>query len=60
MIKERFATHGNTLPLTTKDVILDVDQQHNYDLTRRIKLHLACVSDPLLIASTVYSVKTGS
>ena len=70
MTKERFATHGNTLPLTTKDVA----QQHKYDITRRIKLHLACVSDlpfadceyhvhcynPLLIVSTMYAVITGS
>ena len=72
MTNERVATHGNTLPLTTKYVILDVAQQHKYDITRRIKLHLACVSDlpfadceyhvrcynPLLIASTMYPVIT--
>ena len=65
--------HGNTLPLTTKDVILDVAQQHNYDIINQ-KDHLACVSDlpfadceyhvrcynPLLIASTMYAVITGS
>ena len=28
-----------------KDVSLDVAAQHNDDLTRRIKLHFACVSD---------------
>ena len=61
MTKERFATHGNTLPLTTKDVILDVAQQHNYDLTRRIKLHLACVSDlPFADCEYMYAVITGS
>ena len=71
MTKERFATHT---PTNNKDVILDVAQQHKYDITRRIKLHLDCVSDlpftnykyyvrcynPLLIASTMYAVITGS
>ena len=57
MTKELFATHGNTLPLRTKDVILDVAQQHNYDLTRRIKL--VFLTYPLLIASTMYAVIGG-
>ena len=39
-----------------KDVRLDVAQQHNDDLTRRIKLHLACVSD-LPFADCEYHVR---
>ena len=44
-----------------KDVSLDVAEQHNDDLTRRIKLHLLVfLTRLLLIASTMYAVITGS
>ena len=57
MTKERFATHGNTLPLTSKDVILDVAQQHNYDLARGLSyIYIACVSD-LPFADCEYHVR---
>ena len=44
MTKERFDTERNPLP-TMKDMLLDVAEQRNDDVTRRVKLHLAFVSD---------------
>lgn len=42
--KERFDKECNPLP-TMKDVILDVAEQRNDEVARRVKLHLAFVSD---------------
>lgn len=44
MTKERFDTERNPLP-TMKDMLLDVAEQRNDDMARRVKLHLAFVSD---------------
>lgn len=44
MTKDRFDKEGNTLP-TMKDMLLDVAEQRNDDVARRLKLHLAFVSD---------------
>ncbi len=44
MTKERFVKDGKPLP-TMKDIILEVAEQRNDDIARRVKLQLACVSD---------------
>lgn len=44
VIKERFDKEYNALP-TMKDVILDVAEQRNDDVTRRVKLHFPFGSD---------------
>ena len=44
LTKDRFDKDGNPLP-TMKDMILDIAEQRNDDAARRVKLHIAFVSD---------------